>query len=215
MSPSRIITGNDILIRGEAAAQAKAIDLVRQTAGTGVSAVGPWAAELEEAREAARRAGFEQGHREGTTLGLQQGRQQMQEQMDRRLAELAETLDHVLDRIDERNQQVCEDIAKQVTELSLEIAEAVLGHEVTTAADPGAEAIVRCLDLAPQLGDVTARLHPADLAQLGDVQALADRELSVTADPGLQRGDAIITVADATIDGRLSESLKRVAEALR
>lgn len=215
MSPNNVFAGNQILIRGDAAAQAQAIDLVRQTAGAPVSAVGPWAAELEEAREAAREAGFEQGQSEGMTLGLQQGRQQMQQQMDQRLAELSATLDNVLDEIDERTRQATVDIADQVTDLSLEIARAVLGHEVALAVDPGADAITRCLELAPASGDVVARLHPADLAQLGEVTALANRKLSVTADPSLARGDAVITVDDATIDARLNESLRRVAEALR
>lgn len=210
MSPN-----NDILIRGDAAAQAKAIDLVRQSLVTDVTAVGPWADELEDAREEARRAGFEQGRNEGLALGLQQGRQQMQEQMEQRLVQLAEMIDQVLGELDERTEAVCTNISDQVTELALEIAEAVLAREIRTSIDPGADAITRCLELAPQTGDVVARLHPADLAQLGQVTALADRKLSVTADPTLQRGDAIVSVDEATIDARLSESLRRVTEALQ
>ena len=210
MSPN-----NDILIRGDAAAQAKAIDLVRQSLVTEVSAVGPWADELEEAREDARRAGFEQGRNEGMTLGLQQGRQQMQEQMEQRLVELAATIDNVLGALEQRTDAVCADVSSQVTELALEIAEAVMAREIRTSIDPGADAIMRCLDFAPQTGDIVARLHPADLAQLGQVTGLADRKLSVTADPTLQRGDAIVSVDDATIDARLSESLRRVTEALQ
>ncbi len=195
-----------------------AIDLVRQSLGSKVSevtAVGPWAEELDGAREAARQAGFEQGRSEGVTLGLQQGRQQMQVQMEQRLVELAETIDTVLAQLEERTEAVCSDLADQVGELSLEIAEAVLAREIKSTVDPGAEAITRCLDLAPRTGDIIARLHPADLAQLGQVTGLADRKLSVTADPTLQRGDAIVTVDEATIDARLSESLRRVAEALQ
>lgn len=218
MSPNDAGAGNQILIRGDAAARAQAIDLVRQTAGSAVgaaAAVSPWTADLEQEREAAREAGFEQGRNEGMTLGLQEGREQMQQQMDQRLADLAATLDNVLAEIDERSHELCQGLASQVSELALEIAEAVLGHEVAAATDPGAEAIARCLEMAPVSGDVVAQLHPADLAQLGEVTAMANRKLSITADPTLKRGDAIVTVEDATIDGRLSESLRRVGEALR
>lgn len=207
---------DDILIRGDAAAKAQAFDLVRQSmVSTVTTAVGPWADELNEEREAARRAGFEQGRMEGMTVGLQQGRQQMQEQMDQRLVELAATVDRVLGEIDERTDSVFDNISTQVTDLALEIAEAVIAREVRTSIDPGADAIARCLELAPESGDIVARLHPADLAQLGQVTGLAERKLSVAADPTLQRGDAIVTVDDATIDARLSESLRRVTEALQ
>lgn len=223
MSPN-----NGMLIRGDAATQAKAIDLVRQSFVTGatttsavdannpiVGAVGPWAQELEEMREEARRTGFESGRNEGLALGLQEGRQQMQNQTEERLAELAATVDQVLAGLEERNEEVCHSLSDQVADLALEIAEAVLAREVQTSIDPGADAITRCLELAPATGDVVARLHPADLAQLGQVTAIADRKLTVTADPTLQRGDAVVSVDDATIDARLSESLRRVAEALR
>ncbi|MEL6984335.1 MAG: FliH/SctL family protein, partial [Actinomycetota bacterium] len=59
------------------------------------------------------------------------------------------------------------------------------------------------------------RLHPDDAEGLGPVPGVGDRELIVATDPALSPGDAIVSVDQLTIDARLSESLRRVEEALR
>lgn len=206
MSPS-----NDILIRGDEAAKAKPIDLVHRPEPGQVGAVGPWADQVNDARESARRSGFEQGRKEGYAVGLEHGRRQVEQ----KLAGLARSVDALMAAVDERCNEVGDRLAAGTTALALEIAEAVLRREVALAADPGAEAIVRCLELAPSTGDLVARLHPDDAANVGDVLGLGERKLTIVDDPSLDRGDAVVTIDDATIDARLSESLRRVGEALQ
>ncbi|MEM7274181.1 MAG: FliH/SctL family protein [Actinomycetota bacterium] len=209
---------DEILIRGAAAARAKRIDLVARRDTPEVQAVGPWAEELERTREQARLAGFEQGRREGHTQGMAEG----QEQLDRELAEmsamittLTASIATLADQVEVRLDEIGESASNAVVDLALEIAEAVLGREVSVADDPGAEAIARCLDMAPAYGDLVAHLNPDDAARLGEIEGLEDRRLVVTTDPTIASGDAVVMVDDATIDARLSESLRRVAEALR
>ena len=105
-------------------------------------------------------------------------------------------------------------MATEAVDLALQIAEAVLGRELAVASDPGADAIARCLEIAPSTGDLVARLHPDDATRLGEVLGLADRQLTVVADPSLQPGDAVVTINDSMIDARLAEALRRVGEVL-
>ncbi len=211
LSPNTFTPGTDILIRGDEAARAQPIDLVGREPAAPLNAVGPWAEQLNALHESARQQGYQQGRAEGQSRGVEEGRQQMAELGD----SVRSAVDRLLAKLESGVNDVGDRLAAQTVDLALEIAEAVLGREVSASEDPGAEAIARCLEMAPATGDLFARLHPADAAELGRVEGLADRGLMITADPSLQRGDAVVTINDATIDARLSESLRRVAEALR
>jgi flagellar assembly protein FliH len=210
LSPS-----NDILIRGDQAAHAQPIDLANPQPITQPAphrdAVGPWAEEINKLYENAKRQGYEQGVAEGREIGIEQGRMQMANLSN----SLAETASRLFAEIEARSAEVGQQVAAKTTQLALEIATAVLNREIATSEDPGAEALARCIDLAPNTGDMFARLNPSDAAELRQVEGLGDRGLMITADPTLGRGDAIVTINDVTIDARISESLRRVAEALR
>ncbi len=200
-----------ILLRGPDAARARRVDLVGAPDPADLDAVGPWAEHLDDAREAARSSGFQQGRQEGLAAGLEAARQKVEQ--DR--ADLGQSIQAMLDGLQARSEELGAQLAEQVTDLALEIARAVLDREVDSADDPGAEAIARCLDLVPGTGALTARLSPEDAEALGEVPGLGERELVVAADPNLSRGDAVVSVDQITIDARLSESLRRVEEALR
>ncbi len=207
-----------ILLRGADAARARRVDLVGNPDPAELGAVGPWAEQLDDAREAARSSGFQQGRQEGLAAGLMAARHQVEENQEEakgQLDRLGELLASTLDRIEVRSEELGQQLAGQVTDLALEIAKAVIDRELELADDPGAEALARCLDLVPATGTLTARLNPDDVDALGQVPGLGDRELVVTPDPSLTSGDAIVTVDHVTIDARLSESMRRVEEALR
>ena len=227
------VAPDTILLRGAAAARAKPIDLVArpvEESPPDIHAVGPWAQQLTEAREQACREGFEAGRREGHAKGLADGmadgRLALETQLTESearieaerlamLASLSETVSALADQVDARLDAIGETATNSVVDLALEIAEAVLAREVAVLEDPGADAIARCLELAPAFGDLVAYLNPEDAERLGAIDGLDGRRLVVKPDPTLETGDAIVTVDEAVIDARLSESLQRVAEALR
>jgi flagellar assembly protein FliH len=211
---SPVGAGAGILIRGDEAARAKPVDLTAPPAPaepTTSIPSGPWAEQLNALHESARRQGFEQGRAEGRAAGIEMGRNDAADM----LSTIKSATDNVLSQIEARLSETEERVSAKVVDLALEIAEAVLRREVSVSTDPGAEAIARCLEMAPSTGDLFARLHPQDAAEMGRVTGLGDRGLMITPDPSLQRGDALVTIDDATIDARLNESLRRVAEVLR
>lgn len=202
----------DVLIRGDAAARARPIDLTAANGGLAVlTPVGPWSELADETHANARRDGYAKGLLEGRDVG----RRASIEEVKRRNAEMTGAVERMIAGFEHRTEDLGRHLGSETVELALEIAAVILGREVRVAEDPGAEAIARCLEVGPAVGDLVARLHPDDAARLGELIPRTDRRLTVVADPGLEPGDAIVMINDTSIDGRLSESLKRVAEVLR
>ena len=103
------------------------------------------------------------------------------------------------------------DIEDQVVKVAFEIAQALVGHELTHSEARGRDAIARALAFAPEQGHVIARLHPDDLDALGDPAGLAPgRSLAVVPDASLRPGDCVIDIAGCRIDARLDATLERV-----
>ncbi|MEM9131540.1 MAG: FliH/SctL family protein [Actinomycetota bacterium] len=200
-------TDSDVLIRGDAAAQAVPVDLIHRPPSAGAATpVGPWAERLSESQAQAREEGWQEGRR----LGLHEARVESQRQAEA----LAVHVDRVLERVQSSLDEMEESLVTKAVEVALEVAALILDREVAAATEPGLDAIRRCLAIAPDATDLVARVHPDDAAQLGEVMAVAGRQVTVVADPGLAVGDAVVQADDSVIDGRMSESLRRVAEVL-
>jgi flagellar assembly protein FliH len=219
------LTGDTVLLRGEAAARARKIDLisgVRTVAvddGMGLASSGgsveSQARELAEARREGRVEGFEQGLRTGFEQGKAEGEAEARTGLEQAQVDASARVEAALSRLDQRLGELADHLSSSTVDLALEIAEAVLAREVRTAQDPGADAIARCLDLLPPLGEMVVRLHPDDAEAFDQVPEAGSREIVVVPDGHLNPGDAIISVDETTVDARLSASLERVAEALR
>lgn len=102
---------------------------------------------------------------------------------------------------------------------ALELAEALVGRELSVCAAPGLDAVRRALTLAPVGVPVSARLNPLDLpAARTALDALPDGELGrpvhLVADPSVERGGCIAECGAVRVDAQLSTALARVREVL-
>jgi flagellar assembly protein FliH len=104
-------------------------------------------------------------------------------------------------------------LAGQALDLALRIAEEVLQREVGVADDAGADALRRALAPVDPRVTVTVRLNPADHDRL-DPGVLEGRPVTVVADPGVARGDAVAETDDGLVDATVSGALARVREVL-
>jgi flagellar assembly protein FliH len=107
---------------------------------------------------------------------------------------------------------VCDEVARHTVDVAAALTEELLGHELTTATAPGADAVRRALALLPEDAVVRVRLSPAETAD----PSLAERlgAVQVIADPSLERGDALVELVDGVLDARVSRAIARVREVL-
>jgi flagellar assembly protein FliH len=113
---------------------------------------------------------------------------------------------------------VATDFEDTIVATAFSIAEAVLGRELRTATEPGAEALARVLALAPGVRPVTVRLCPADLATVtstsGGTTEIDGRTITLIADPTLSPGDAVAECDATLIDARIAPAVERVRQIL-
>lgn len=163
-----------------------------------------------EGYEAGRLAGYRDGH----AAGIEEARAAAAAAA----ADVAADADRALGALSGAARQVQEWVTAEVAgferavvDAAVELACAMVGHDVAASVDPGRDAIERALRLVDGPHAVVARLHPDDVAALGDVAHLAPgRDMSVVADPAVERGGCILDLGDGRIDARLSTAVERV-----
>jgi flagellar assembly protein FliH len=165
---------------------------------------------VQSAREEGYRGGFEEGYGAGYTHGIEDARRHVD-----LLDQLVQRLGREADALAAREATARADLEDQVVAAAMQIAEAIIGRRLEQPDERGRDAIARALALAPEQGDITARLHPADIAVLGDPAELAPgRALAIVPDPSLTPGDCVVDVASCRIDARIGLALERAREVL-
>ncbi|MPY94776.1 MAG: hypothetical protein GEV08_17450, partial [Acidimicrobiia bacterium] len=138
------------------------VEAVRpRAADIGGPALDP-AVELEAARREAAAAGHVEGYAAGRAEGLEEAR--------RRVVALLCQIDAERSELVEREERAFAELAAAATEVSFAVVEVLLGRELELATSPGRDALARALRAAPDGGAAVARLNPADLDLLGDVE---------------------------------------------
>jgi flagellar assembly protein FliH len=96
---------------------------------------------------------------------------------------------------------------------ALELAEAIIGHELCDE-DASARAALARVTAQPITSVVPlVRMNPDDLALLAD-EVLAHQEVTFVPDPQLNRGDAVAEFPDGFLDARIGTALDRAKLAL-
>ncbi|RZU65539.1 flagellar assembly protein FliH [Microterricola gilva] len=99
---------------------------------------------------------------------------------------------------------------------ALELAEAVIGSELSDASAGASAALRRVLGTLgsdAELPGVILRMHPDDAEMLRAAGQLP-QALSVQSDPGLGRGDAVAQLPDGLVDARIGTAVLRARRAL-
>ena len=176
----------------------------------------------EQAEAAARAQGYARGWAEGRRAAEQQAAGQRAATLaeERRSAERREAehraavaaLAAAAARLDEAAALACEQVEAQALELTARLTEAVVGHELAVAENPGLDAVRRALSLIRGEPLVRVRVSPEDHSpELAELAGAA----TVIADPGLTRGDAVLETVAGVVDARVSSAVARVTELLR
>lgn len=161
---------------------------------------------------------YRDGHDAGFADGLAAARAEMeQSELDRKakveaaLSALSRSMESARESFDGRVAELEESIPRFVFDVLVEL----VGAESALSVDPGRQAIARALTLDAGATHAVARLHPDDVATLGDLAEFeSGRTLAVVADPAVERGGALVEIGETTIDGQLSAALGRVRAVL-
>lgn len=105
------------------------------------------------------------------------------------------------------------EIEDQALTLARELTEALVGHELRTAADPVADVVRRSLAVLPQGLPVTVRLAPS-VAGDPALETLREQGVTVVPDPSLDVHDALVETTAEAVDLRVATALARLREAL-
>lgn len=216
LTPSRVLRGAAAAgVRGAVLGADLSVLAARQPVRVPDEPVSEDPAEIARvAREEAARAGY----LEGFTAGQQDAMLAAQAHAAA-ASEAAATALQALDRataaLHERQSIVIADVEQQIVDMAMAIAEAVVQRELATSAAPGRDALLRALALAPQRVDAVARIHPDDLASVGDLTAFtAEREITLVPDGSVERGGCVLDAGHCRIDAQISPAIARVRKAL-
>ena len=108
---------------------------------------------------------------------------------------------------------VIAEVQDSLAAAALELAEALLGRELANGETSSRAALDRALSGVDVRLVQQVRMHPADLAVLGD-DVLNQAGVVFSADPSLKRGDAVTEFPDGFLDATLASALSRARAAL-
>ncbi len=201
---------DSITIRRRPLDPARPIDYLSLGTGAGLGATGDFGNRIDAAYHAGHDVGFAEGQA-AARAELEQSELDGKSTVAAALSSLSHSVESARAMFERRRAELEESIPKLVFDVLVEL----VGAESALSADPGRRAITRALALDNGSTDAVVRLHPDDVATLGDLADLESaRTLTVIADPAVERGGALVDIGETTIDSQLSAALDRVRSVL-
>ncbi|MDA8311682.1 MAG: FliH/SctL family protein [Actinomycetota bacterium] len=171
-------------------------------------------ASLESLVEAAGAKAFEAGRAQGYEEALATLEASRTEQLGRLSASLAQAAA----RAAEMRSSVIAEVEADVVGLVLEVAEAVIGHELTDR-NAMRDVLGRALALVPRDPDLLVRLHPDCGLSAGEItevarQHAAGPSVKVVYDDTIAPTGCVVAAGGCQVDAQVVAALSRVKEAL-
>ena len=171
----------------------------------------------------ARMRGYAEGHAEGFRTGLAEAEsaqrvaaaeQEARDAAAAREVETAVSALHAAARsLTERERELTAAGREEVLRCAIDLAELIVGAELSDAGASAATAARRALAAADPAELRELRLHPDDLHTLQTAETPLTA-FALVGDDTLQRGDAVATLAHGHIDARIGSALDRARRAL-
>lgn len=183
---------------------------------------------LKSSQDTARdSAAYTYGHTAGYTAGIRKAAREAELRRAGMEAEHAAALSHanlrteralaVLSQasaaLEAATVPVLADAQGTLADAALELAEAILGRELSDEPNSARAALARATAAPLSVGERTVRMHPADLSVLDDATR-AEAGVVFRADESLSRGDAVTEFESGYLDARIATALDRARRAL-
>lgn len=185
---------------------------------------------IAQAELEARARGFKAGYAAGRIAGHEEGlsRQEAQRKLDAQRQEdlrqeQAEYLDALagqvragLEHVLATQVPVIEELRELVATMTVELAEALVGHHLTVGDCAARDAVLRALREVPRAARFQIRLNPGDigLVKAMDTTLLDWDRAAVVADESVELGGAVVVAENLEVDAQMSLALARVKKAL-
>jgi flagellar assembly protein FliH len=180
----------------------------------------------DEAYAAGYELGYVEGYNEGKAVGYADGYQAGNEkaaaaaldaamERDTRLREALAALTAAAGECNTRQAASIADIERTVVDAVFDLAQTLLGRELSVTRTPGRDALARALSMVRDHGNVTAHLNPADIDTIGDLAELAPgRVITIVPDARVEPAGCIIEAGAMRVDAQLGPALERAKKAL-
>lgn len=157
---------------------------------------------------------IEEARAEGYQRGYADARGEMEASAEgerqRRLAQVCDALSQAAGALVGRRAEAVAVAELEVVHLAVELAEAVVRRELALGRQPAVEALQRALSLVPTGEDLLVRLHPGDVLDAAELQALVpDRQVRVVADEAVEPGGCLVDAGPCHIDAQIGPALAR------
>ncbi|KQO98234.1 FliH/SctL family protein [Leifsonia sp. Leaf264] len=104
---------------------------------------------------------------------------------------------------------VAQEAEETVLAAGLQLAEAILGAELSDGETSATSAITRVFAHPSSAAIITVRMNPVDLSVIQDDPRVAGNDVEFRADPSLARGDAVATLPVGYIDATITTAVQR------
>lgn len=154
-------------------------------------------------------AGFDQGKAEGTAQGTAEGlqvgeKQGYDESLKRGQADIKQQVQKLQSIMRQLNQPMVEqesDVERAVVSLALQVASAVIGHEVSTSTDRVERLVRAAIHALPHGADyIQVMLHPEDATLVSQYAPDLLKDTSIKADPTISRGGVMVKTNQSLVD---------------
>ncbi len=164
------------------------------------------------------------GYEAGYAAGLQAAEIEIaaaiaaHEHSTERLVSLSTALERATIDLASRDHVALAEIEGAVVELAVELAEAIVGRELSTTGQPVVDALARVVEFVPDRGVPTVRVNPADAeaareAVAADVVRWTDA-VQVVPDERVEPGGCVVDIGACRIDGQIRPALDRMRSVL-
>lgn len=138
---------------------------------------------------------------------------QRAEQASAELQLALEALERSAEEFNNRELPLLNSVDAAIAAAAVELAEVIIGRELSSADDSARAAVARAMQEVVAPANVV-RLNPEDIATI-TARGRHKPRIELVADATLSRGDAVVELADGSIDARVSSSLARARAALQ
>jgi flagellar assembly protein FliH len=150
------------------------------------------------------------GYQEGFAAGLADAAAGDEAAVSARVARLSDAVIAAADNARSQRAEAVTLAEQEAVELAFELAEALLGREISLSPSPSIDAVKRAVALVPQGEDLVVRLHPGDVITPEELQALvADASVKVVQDPEIEEGGCVVEAGPCRIDAQIGPAMER------